>query len=108
MKDVPKHGQTREYAGCQRVLGQGWDSNPRLRVMKPGEQPLLYLAFDSCCLVLPRFKQVRASGFQVQQAGIRDAPLLAEFGDCLPRYLEELRRGDVAPKGLDNFVHVDR
>lgn len=76
--------------------------------MKPGELPLLCLAFDSCCLVLPRFEQVWASGFQVQQAGIRDATLLAEFGDCLPRYLKKLRGGDVAPKGLDNFVHVDR
>lgn len=62
----------------------------------------------SCCFVLLVFKQVGARGFQVQKAGIRDAALLAEFGYCLPRYLKELRCGDVAPKGLDNFVHVDR
>lgn len=50
MKDVPKHEQTREYAGCQRVLGhKGGIRTHNLRVMKPGEMPLLYLAFDSCC-----------------------------------------------------------
>lgn len=76
--------------------------------MKPGELPMLYLAIDSCCLFLLFVKQVRAGCFQVKQSRIRDAALLAEFGDCLPRYLEELRGGDVAPKGLDNFFYIDR
>lgn len=47
IKDVPRHGQTREYAGCQRVLGhKGGIRTHNLRVMKPGELPLLYLAIE--------------------------------------------------------------
>ena len=62
----------------------------------------------SCCFVLLVFKQVRARGFQVQKTGVRNAPLLAEFGDCLPRYLKKLRGTHVASKGLDDFFNIDR
>lgn len=47
MKSVPRHGQTREYAACRRVLGhKGGTRTHNLQVMKPGELPLLYLVIE--------------------------------------------------------------
>jgi hypothetical protein len=71
------------------------------------------LAADSCSTlhfgILSRIdKQVGARRFQMQQAGVWDAAMLAKLRDGLPRDLPELGRPNVSAKRMNqSFGFVD-